>query len=87
MIERSNDWLSEKVGEEIVMMSVQQGRYIALNPIGARIWELLHQPRDRESLHTQLTDEFDVTPEICRSEVDGFLAELRQQGAIIVKDS
>jgi len=87
VIERSNDWLSEKVGDEIVMMSVQQGRYLALNPIGARIWELLGKPRDRESLHAQLTDEFDVPAETCRLEVDHFLTELRQHGAIVVEGS
>jgi len=81
IVKRQGDWLSAKVGEEIVMMSVANGRYIGLSEVAARVWELLETPRDFDGICAQLLKEFDVEPEICRSEVETFLRELVKQGA------
>lgn len=82
MIRKQNDWISAKVGDEIVMMSATEGKYIGLNQVGARIWHLLDVPQTPESLCATLLDEFDVTPETCRAEVDAFLATLHDYHAI-----
>lgn len=84
MISKQNDWISAKVGDEIVMMSASEGKYIGLNQVGARIWNLLDTPQTLESLHAALLDEFDVAPETCRAEVDAFLATLQGYRAIDV---
>lgn len=81
-ISKQGDWISAKVGDEIVMMSVEEGKYIGLNDVGARIWELLDEPQPREALEARLLEEFEVTPEACRSEVDAFLAKLVEHRAI-----
>ena len=75
-ISKQGDWISAKVGDEIVMMSAEEGKYIGLNDVGARIWELLDEPRTVEALEAALLVEFDVTPEVCRTEVDAFLQSL-----------
>lgn len=81
-ISKQGDWISAKVGDEIVMMSVEEGKYIGLNDVGARIWELLDEPQPREALEARLLEEFEVTPELCRSEIDTFLAKLAEFRAI-----
>ena len=83
-ISKRGDWISAKVGEEIVMMSAEEGKYIGLNDVGARIWELLDQPQTREQLEARLIAEFDVAPETCRSEVDAFLTKLAEFRAIAI---
>ncbi|MGH6994456.1 MAG: PqqD family peptide modification chaperone, partial [Stellaceae bacterium] len=71
-----------KVGDELVMMSAEKGNYIGLSDVGARIWELLETPQDIDAVCMQLQNEYDVAPEACRAEVETFLNELVQHGAI-----
>lgn len=82
MIERKGDWLSARVGDEIMMMSPEHGKYIGVNEVGARIWELIETPCDAATVYTELQREFDVSPETCKAEVDSFLAEMARHGAI-----
>jgi len=82
LITRKGDWLSAKVGEELVMLSAAKGNYIGLTEVGARIWELLAVPQDFDSVCRTLMTEFEVEPEICRAEVEAFLKELEVHDAI-----
>lgn len=82
LLEKQGDWISARVGDEIVMMSAEQGKYVGLNDVGARIWELIDEPRSVESLCAQLVEEFDVTDETCRAEVADFVDKLRDYHAI-----
>ena len=82
MVRRQGDWLSAKVGDELVMMSAEKGNYIGLSEVGARIWDIIETPNDIEAVCAQLQEEYEVAPETCRAEVDAFLEELEKHGAI-----
>jgi hypothetical protein len=82
VVRKQGDWLAAKVGDELVMMSAEKGNYIGLSEVGARIWELIETPREVEAVCAQLQQEYDVTPEACRAEVETFLDELEKQGAV-----
>jgi hypothetical protein len=82
MIQRQGDWLSAKVGEELVMMSAGSGSYLGPTEVGARIWELIETPQEMDSLCSKLQEEFDVSTETCRTDVEAFLNELVKHGAI-----
>ena len=84
MIERKGDWLSARVGDEIMMMSPEHGKYIGVNEVGARIWELIETPSDVITVYEELQREFEVSPEVCKAEVDSFLAEMEKHGAIVL---
>ncbi len=79
---KQEDWLAAKVGDEILMMSAAQGLYLGLNAVGARIWELIDSHATPDTICAQLTAEFEVTPELCRADVDAFLADLTKHRAI-----
>jgi hypothetical protein len=87
MVCRQNDWLTAKVGDELVMMSAETGNYIGLTEVGARIWELLETPQDAGVLCNKLLEEFAVSAETCRADVDTFLNELAKHGAISLDPS
>ena len=70
IVRREGDWLSAKVGEELVMMSAEKGNYLGLSEVGTRVWELIESPRDFDEVCAQLESEFDVAPETCRAEVE-----------------
>jgi Coenzyme PQQ synthesis protein D (PqqD) len=82
IVRRQGDWLSAKVGDELVMMSAEKGNYIGLNGVGARIWELIETPQEVGTVCAQLQDEFEVESATCRAEVETFLNELVTHGAI-----
>jgi len=82
MVRKQGDWLAAKVGDELVMMSAEKGNYIGLSEVGARIWELIETPQELGDLCGRLQEEYDVAPEVCRSEVQTFLDELVKHGAI-----
>jgi hypothetical protein len=82
MVRRQGDWISAKVGDELVMMSAEAGNYVGLSEVGARIWELIETPQEVAALCSKLQEEYEVAPETCQAEVDAFLNELAKHGAI-----
>lgn len=75
MFTREGDWLSAEAGEER-MMSAEQGKYLGLSGVGARIRELIETPQSLERLCAVLLAEFDVTEDVRRAEVDAFMKVL-----------
>ncbi len=82
LVRKQGDWLAAKVGEELVMMSAEKGNYIGLSEVGARIWELIDTPQELDAVCAQLETEYEVSPQTCRAEVESFLNELVQHGAV-----
>ncbi len=82
MVRRQNDWLTAKVGDELVMMNAEKGDYVGLSEVGARIWELIETPQEVAALCNKLQEEYEVARETCCAEVDAFLNELAKHGAI-----
>lgn len=82
VISRQGDWLSAKVGDELVMMSAEKGNYIGLSEVGARVWEIIETPRELDAVCARLQEEYEVAPETCRAEVETFIYELVKHGAI-----
>jgi Coenzyme PQQ synthesis protein D (PqqD) len=62
----------------------EHGKYLGLNEVGRRVWELIETPRDVADVCRTLETEFDVAPEICRAEVETFLNELVENGAAVL---
>lgn len=82
MVRRRGDWLIAKVGDEFVMMSRQKVHHIGITEVSARIWELIETPREVEAVCAQLRREYAIPPDVCRAEVEAFLNELVQHGAV-----
>ena len=71
-------------GAHTVILGLRDGVYFELNEVGARIWELIETPSDVATVCEELQREFEVSPEICKAEVDSFLAEMEKHGAIVL---
>lgn len=82
VVRRKSEWLGAKVGDELLMMSAVTGDYVGLSEVGARIWELLEKPQELDVLCNTLREEFDVSDQVCRSDVENFLKELVKHGAV-----
>jgi hypothetical protein len=81
---RSSEQFEVPVGEELVMMSVDQGKYFSLNEVGATIWRMIETPIKVNDLLIQMQDFFDVSPERCTEEVLEFLRKLESRNLVHV---
>ena len=82
---RRNDALpSAPVDEEMVVLHLEHGSYFGFDAVGRRVWELLEQPSTVLKLCERLLEEFDVDESTCRSDVLGYVAELRNAGLVTV---
>ncbi len=56
--------------------------YFAINRVGARIWELLAEPRSLENVVAALAAQFDITESQCRREAEEFLRSLTEKNLV-----
>ena len=79
---RNPELITASLEEDLVMLDIEQGKYFSLNPVAARIWELLENPSTNQDLCVVLENEFDVSSEQCAKEVKVLLAELLEMKLI-----
>ncbi len=79
---RCDDLLEADVNGEIVALHVEKGQCYGMNAVASRVWALLAQPTSPEQICAQLSEEFDVDPETCRTDVATLLADLKSEGLV-----
>lgn len=71
-----------KVGEESVLLDLKTERYLGLDDVSARFWDLLTSGGSIQSAYETLLAEFEVDPERLRNDLDDFVQELVQFGLV-----
>ncbi|MCA1199568.1 PqqD family protein [Sphingomonas sp. R647] len=84
VIGQSRDWISSDLGDQLMMMNIDRGIYIGLNPMGAQIWRLIETPHATDDICAELIDRFEVDPATCRAEVDAFIDKMAARGLVLV---
>ena len=74
-----------QLGDESVMLDMASGYYFGLDPVGARIWQLLSQTSSCAGIVERLAQEYDVTPERAESDLVRFVEELKANGLLSVE--
>lgn len=76
----------EVAGTHIVIaVGARAGEFngvVKLNETGRFLWKLLESETDVDALTAALTNEYDVSEEIARKDVEAFLATLQQNGVV-----
>ena len=70
-----------------VLLDVESGKVLGLNSTAARIWELIGDETTVDAIARQVVDEFSVSEEQARADVDDFLAALHSRGLVCVGES
>jgi hypothetical protein len=81
----SAEQVSCPLGEEAAILNLKNSVYYGMNPVGARIWELLKQPRRVSELRDVLLEEYEVEPERCSQDLLALLQKMREEGLIEVE--
>lgn len=83
----AKDQVSCDLAGEAAILNVKNGVYYGLDPVGARIWSLIQEPRAVAEIQNAITSEYDVDPERARLDLVGLLEKLLAEGLIEVKDN
>ena len=82
----ANDQVSSDLGGEVAILHLKAGMYYGLEAVGARIWNLIQEPRPVEEIRDILVREYEVEPDRCESDLIVLLTRLADEGLIEVKD-
>jgi Coenzyme PQQ synthesis protein D (PqqD) len=92
MISRSSvvvavkDQVSSGLAGEVVILNLSSGMYYGLNALGARVWELIQEPRQVSVIRDAILGEYDVVPERCEHDLLAVLQQLARERLIEVRD-
>lgn len=86
VIARSDEVICSQVDGEVVMMSVEQGKYSGLNIIGSDIWRLLETPMPVSEICKAMMTIYQVDEEQCERDVLTFLNDLATDATIRIVD-
>ena len=80
----STKHLYSEIDAEAVILDVNSGTYYGLNEVSNRIWQFLQMPASEERLLELLLEEYEVTPEVARADLQTLLRDLLGNGLIEV---
>jgi len=70
---------------QAAILNLESGLYYGLEDVGARIWDLIQEPRTVRQLRDLLTKEYDVEPERCERDLLSLLARLATAGLVEIR--
>lgn len=71
---------------EAVILDLESGRYYSLNPVGARVWDLIQTPQSVSAIRDVLLAEYEVERARCEQDLLRLLGDMAVQGLIEVTD-
>jgi hypothetical protein len=83
----SPDVVSSALGETGVLVNLRTNRIFELNATGVRAWTLIGEGHPASEIERRLRQEFDVSPEQLRSELQSLFDELTSEGLVDVAPS
>jgi len=84
LISRSTSVLTADVDGEIVMMSVDKGRYFGLDDIGSDIWRRIEVPCSFGALVEQLAADYDADRATIAADVKAMLGLMIEQDVVVL---
>lgn len=82
----TKDQVSCDLAGEAAILNIKSGVYYGLDPVGARIWNLMQEPRKVAEIQSEITNEYEVEPERCARDLVVLLEKLLAEGLIEVSD-
>ncbi|MES1971437.1 MAG: PqqD family protein [Pseudomonadota bacterium] len=81
-IVRDETTLVSALDDELIIIDIAKGKYLAIDRIGAAIWEAIAQPVAVETLVDGLADRYAAPREQIGSDVLAFLDNLASRGLV-----
>lgn len=82
----AKDQVSSDLGEEVAILNLKNGVYYGLDAVGARIWNLIQEPKAVNEILDVLLDEYEVEPEHCERDLLALLEKLVAENLVEARD-
>ena len=82
-----SEQLSADLDDETVILHLESGTYFGLSNVGARIWNLIQEPKPASDVRDVLLEEYDIDPGQCERDVLALLSDLEAHRLIEIKSS
>ncbi len=85
--EKDSNIVARKVGGELILVPIRQDAgdlagFYSLNPVGARIWELIDGKRETAEIARIIFEEYEVEADRAEKETSEFIDRLAELGMI-----
>jgi hypothetical protein len=78
----SADVVSRVLDGEAVILDLASSKYLGLNDVATRVWELLGEGKEFGAIRAALLDEFEVPAEVLERDLDRLFGDLTARGLI-----
>ena len=75
----NSDVVSQRVGNDVVLVHLKSNRIFELNVTGARLWELISFGHNITEIEREMIRDFDVEPERLARDINEMLASLKKE--------
>ena len=82
----AKDQASCRLEDEVAIVHLKAGAYYGLDPVGARIWELIATPQRLRAVRDVLLTEYEVDTERCESDLLQLIHTLVEAGLVEISD-
>lgn len=76
------DVVARQVGDETVILDLRSGTYFGLDPVGARIWQLMGEGKTLAEICSVMLDEYEVSRADLERDTMNLVEELSAQELI-----
>lgn len=80
IVEISPHVMTQAIAEELVLLDLQGEAYFGLDPVGARMWNLLSEGNSLEQVVEAMILEYDVSKEELIQDLSGLVERLQEEG-------
>jgi hypothetical protein len=83
----SESIFAQKIDGEMVLLDMNSENYFGLDSIGTEIWQKIERHEgDLRQVFDTLIEQYEVAPEVLKSDLLLFVENLEKSGLIVVKD-
>ena len=79
---RKPNWIGTTVEDAFVMIDIDHGQYVSLNPTATDVWNAIETPDTVDRIVEKLVAHYDIGAEQCRKSVAGLLEKLEAMGLV-----
>ena len=80
----ATDVVSRQIDGEVLLVDLQRNTLQVLNPVGARLWELIDGRRTVAELTADIAAEYGIEASRAEADTVGFCEDLVRRGVLIV---
>ena len=87
VVQRDPEIIGAEAGEDIVMVSIANGKYYAVADVAKEIWRSVQQPISVSALIDRLMEKYKVDREECERDTTRFLNQLLSEHLLVTRNA